>query len=407
MQTPQCPIIDHKTLDIYGVLVAAGSGSRAGVESPKQYRTFLGHPVFVHALKAMLSHRAIKQIAVVHPKNDTQLMQSCLTAAGLTDDQRIVLVAGGTNRSESVRNGVLALRPSNNCAILIHDAARPGLTASVIDTLWQAIRNHHGAAPAIPVVDALKKLRTDGHISSISRDGLYRIQTPQIFRASAILPLILSTSESTADEFQLAEQARLSLTFTEGSENLGKLTYPEDFQRMEKLLSNTVFRSGLGYDVHAFEDGDAVMLCGVSVPHEKKLKGHSDADVGWHALTDALLGALAAGDIGDHFPPSDPQWKGAPSSTFLKHAANLVKARGGQIINVDVTLICEAPKIKPHRETMQKVTADLLELDPSQVSIKATTTEKLGFEGRKEGISAQALATIEIPLATRQLSNSE
>ena len=403
MQIDRCPIIDHKNSQFDFILVAAGSGSRAGGDFPKQYSDFLGAPVFIHSLKTALSHPQINNCALVHPLDDAGTVLEFLTKHGIKTDA-LLLVEGGTERSFSVQNGLSALDTSAAQAplVFIHDAARPGLTHSDINALLSALSDNHGAAPALPVVDTLKRVDDNSQIMTVSRDKLFRIQTPQAFRAHELnLVLENDTSDST-DEFSKAERTDLKLALIPGAERLSKLTFADDFVRLEKLLDTKMIRTGLGYDVHALIDGTHVTLCGVEIAHEKQLKGHSDADVGWHALTDAILGALAEGDIGDHFPPTDDRWKGEPSSTFLKHAGDLVVKRGGRILNLDVTLICEAPKIKPHRLHMRETTAKLLDLDLDQVSIKATTTEQLGFEGRREGISAQAIATIEIPETSRQ-----
>lgn len=392
-----CPNINHPKLHFVAVIVAAGRGERAGPGIAKQYRSFLGEPVFLHALRIFLGHEQHKEIVIVHPPGDESYISELLNTAKLSvTDQPIRLVEGGEDRTSSVQNGLQAAKASDADAVLVHDAARPGLTRHIISGLIEALSEYHGAAPALPVVDALK-FWNGANPESRSRDHLYRIQTPQAFRAKPLYELFETATTPAADEFELAETAGLSLTLTKGSEKLAKLTYPEDFERMEALLSDTETRMGLGYDVHAFEEGDAVTLCGVKIEHAFRLKGHSDADVGWHALTDAILGALSEGDIGDHFPPSDPQWKGAPSSIFLEHAGQLVRIRGGSIINLDITLICEAPKIKPHRQAMRETTAKLLGINVDRVSIKATTTEGLGFEGRREGIAAQAIASVRLP----------
>ncbi len=403
MQIDRCPNFDHKNSQFDFILVAAGSGSRAGGDAPKQYADFLGVPVFIHALKTALSHPQINNCALVHPLNDASTVMEFLNRHAIKTDI-LMLVEGGTERSFSVQNGLAALDEDTAQAplVFIHDAARPGLTHSDIDALLSALSDNHGAAPALPVVDTLKRVDETGLITTVSRDKLFRIQTPQAFRTHELKLVLQNDASDSTDEFGKAEQTDLKLALIPGAERLSKLTFAEDFARLEKLLDTKMIRTGLGYDVHALVDGTRVTLCGVEIAHEKQLKGHSDADVGWHALTDAILGALAEGDIGDHFPPTDDRWKGEPSSTFLKHAGDLVEKRGGRILNLDVTLICEAPKIKPHRLQMRETTAKLLKLDLGQVSIKATTTEQLGFEGRREGISAQAIATIEIPETSRQ-----
>ncbi len=401
----KCPIIDHETLRFEGILVAAGRGERAGAGLPKQYRTFCHEPVFIHALRAFIEHPHCDCVYIVHPQEDKDQVLKYLSEADLNPSDRLQLVEGGPTRTASVRNGVEEAALNRPQAILIHDAARPGLDALAIDRLLNALGDHEGCAPALPVVDALKHWSGNA-IQSVDRSNLFRIQTPQAFRTDSLLPAIRSAEDSYADEFELAEAYDLALTLVDGSERLAKLTYPEDFERLETLIMSKEIRTGLGYDVHAFEEGNAVILCGTEIAHVAKLKGHSDADVGWHALTDAILGAMAEGDIGDHFPPTDPQWKGAPSSTFLRHASDLLTSRGGRLLNIDLTLICESPKIKPHRQAMRQSTSELLGLDVGRISIKATTTEGLGFEGRREGIAAQAIATIELP-APRQDPQTE
>ena len=382
------------------IIVAGGSGSRAGQGVSKQYRLFHGQPLLMHSLRTFLTHEACDFCIIVHPAGDENKIRNQIKQfIGDTSD-RLKLTPGGADRQHSVLKGISALENAETTsdAVMIHDAARPGLEASTIDALLSALNIHDGAAPALPVTDALKRI-TGSRITTVDRTSLYRIQTPQAFRRS-VMGIFQSADLSNAvDDFQVAETAGLHLTLVDGHDRLSKITYPEDFDRMETLMfqKQTETRTGLGYDVHAFEAGDTVHLCGVPIAHYARLKGHSDADVAWHALTDAILGALSEGDIGDHFPPSDEKWKGAASSTFLKFAGDRVKARAGRIINLDLTLICEEPKIKPHRDAMRRSTAELLGISLDRVSIKATTTEGLGFEGHKEGIASQAIASIELP----------
>ena len=330
-----------------------------------------------------------------------------MSPLSLEDSARVTLVSGGSERALSVKNGIDSLRSAVPDYVLIHDAARPGLTHSVINDLLTALETHQGAAPALPVADSLKR-ETDGQIASIARENLYRIQTPQAFRYSDICNLYEADISAATDDFTLAEKSGLSLKLVQGTELLGKITYPQDLVFMEKMMAPDLprYKTGLGYDVHAFEDGNAVTLCGIEIPHTAKLKGHSDADVAWHALTDAILGALAEGDIGDHFPPSDPQWKGVPSSVFLEFAVRRVRERKGEIINVDMTIICEAPKIKPHRDAMRARTSEILDIPLEDVAVKATTTEQLGFTGRREGIAAQAICSIRLPAHSTDTGNS-
>ena len=395
-----CSNIDQKTVEFCCIIVAAGGGRRFGAEIPKQYLPFSGQTVLSHTLHRILSLDACSECILVIPEGHADEVARQIAHFPQKQRDKLRLTYGGKERADSVKNGLSMLQSSKSVPVMIHDAARPGVSSDVINLLLKALETHDGAAPALPVADALKR-QTQKGIESVSRDHLFRIQTPQAFRRDALDGLYSNTSSAAVDDFELAQAAGLSLTLIPGSESLAKITYPEDLTRLETLLTKPIqseFRMGSGYDVHAFEPGDKVILCGVEIPHDKSLKGHSDADVGWHAVTDALLGAIAAGDIGDHFPPSDPQWKGAPSSVFLKHAGGLIAELGGAIVNVDLTLICEEPKIKPHRETMRQSTCDLLGLELRQVSVKATTTEGLGFEGRREGIAAQAIVSVALPI---------
>lgn len=370
------------------IIVAAGTGSRSGLSVPKQFTTLGGRPVLAWSVDACLHHPSIDRVFVVVGDGQEKLAQEALA-----DRDGVELVQGGAARSDSVRNALSALEDEAPDHVLVHDAARPGLTRAVIDRLLDALKTVSACAPALPVADALKKLDA-GHVASVSRDGLYRVQTPQAFRTKTLKDAHARFSEALNDDLEAVERLGETVQLVEGDARLLKLTYPEDFEMAERLLLVPEFRTGSGFDVHAFEPGDAVSLCGVEIPHVMKLKGHSDADVAWHALTDAIYGALAAGDIGDHFPPTDPQWKGEPSRTFLVHAAQLARHQGFDITNVDLTVICEAPKIKPHRESMRQATADVLEIGVDRVSVKATTTEGLGFTGRREGIAAQASVSL-------------
>ena len=374
------------TTNAAAIIVAAGIGSRTGFETPKQFLPLAGKPVLTWSIDVFAAHSRIEQIVIVVSEDKFEFTHNLLASYDSVD-----VVKGGKERADSVRNAFDALKGDEPQYIFIHDAARPGLQPETLNLLFEALESYDGAAPGLPVSDALKRLETSGSITNVDRSSMYRIQTPQAFHYDKIRRAQEISSSHHADDFSIASDAGLSLTLTDGSERLHKITYKEDFERMADVLSRTLPpRIGNGFDVHAFEPGDAVMLCGVEIPHTHKLKGHSDADVAWHALTDAVLGALALGDIGAHFPPSDPQWKGAASSTFLKHANKLALAKGYSIGNVDVTVICEAPKVRPHVEAMQSATAECLGVKMEQVSIKATTTEQLGFTGRKEGIAAQA-----------------
>jgi 2-C-methyl-D-erythritol 4-phosphate cytidylyltransferase/2-C-methyl-D-erythritol 2,4-cyclodiphosphate synthase len=339
------------------LVVAAGSGSRAGGEAPKQYRPLAGRPLLAHAVDR-LSHPAIDAVRVVIGEGQEAAYREAIGERTLPSP-----ILGGATRRESVVNGLEALAAEGDVErVLIHDAARPFLPAAVIDRLLRSLDTNEGAVPTLPVVDTLAKA-----------DGA-------------------GPGGEATDDAQVARAAGLSVALVEGDPALEKLTYEADFRRAEAAL--LVPRVGSGFDVHAFAPDRQLWLGGVEIPHAKGLAGHSDADVVLHALTDAILGALGAGDIGDHFPPSDPQWRGAPSGLFLEHARGLVEQAGGRIAHADVTIICEAPRIGPHRDAMRTRIAALLRVPAARISIKATTTERLGFTGRGEGIAAQAVATI-------------
>jgi 2-C-methyl-D-erythritol 4-phosphate cytidylyltransferase/2-C-methyl-D-erythritol 2,4-cyclodiphosphate synthase len=378
-------------MDFAAIIVAAGRGARAG--GAKQWRDLAGKPLARWSLEALLAAGATRAVVVVTP-GDRAAAE--MAFAGLDG---WIAVDGGPERFDSVKAGLAALDADPPAAVLIHDAARPFLEASVILALVSALESADGAIPVLPAVDTLKRAGQDGAIVTADRSGLMRAQTPQAFRFAALSKAIAAwpAEETPTDDAQVMERAGGKVATTPGDPRLFKLTYPEDFAMAEALAAvPRRTRIGQGFDVHAFAPGDHVWLCGVRVEHGRSLAGHSDADVGLHALTDALLGALGQGDIGDHFPPTDPQWEGADSAVFLTHAAGLVAARGGRIVNVDVTLICEAPKVKPHREAMRARIAELLGLPMDVVSVKATTTEGLGFAGRREGIAAQAVASVEV-----------
>ena len=379
-----------------GIIVAAGSGSRAGGD--KQWRTLGRKPVLRWSAEALLNAGAEELVVVVAPGAEDR------AAEALADLSNWRTVAGGAVRAESVRAGLAALTCGPEQPVLIHDAARPLLDRAVIDRLIAALARADGALPALSVADSLRR-GVDGLMAGgIERDGLWRAQTPQAFRRATIEAAYAAWTgtEPPTDEAVVVERHGGRVALVAGDPRLMKLTYPEDFAMAEALSSQATryqTRIGSGYDVHRWGPGGSVWLCGIEVPHDQTLIGHSDADAGLHALTDALLGAIAEGDIGDHFPPTDPKWKGASSDQFLVHAAELVAARGGRIVNVDVTLICEHPKVKPHRQAMRERIAGLLSLPLDSVSVKATTTEGLGFTGRGEGLAAQAMATVETPVA--------
>jgi len=370
---------------VAAVIVAAGAGLRAGQPIPKQFALWRGKPVVRHSAEAFAA-AGIGPIVVAIPEGAEAIASQAL--AGVP---QVKLVTGGATRRQSVRLALEALAAGEPAQVLIHDAARPILPLELIDRLLAALQETPGAIPVLPVVDSLAQ--TDGPLMGppARREDLRRVQTPQAFRYPDILAAHRSWSgtEEAGDDAQVARAAGLSVSLVEGDERLHKLTFASDFAQAAPAI-----RVGTGYDVHRLVPGEELWLCGVKIDHDRGLSGHSDADVAIHALVDALLGAIGAGDIGSHFPPSDPQWKGASSDRFLTHAVGLTADAGYRIGNVDLTLICEAPKIGPHREAMRARLAELLRTDLSAVSVKATTTEKLGFTGRSEGIAAQAVATL-------------
>lgn len=377
------------------LVVAAGRGSRFGGARPKQYLPLAGRPVLRHSLATFAAHPRIHTVRTVIHEADRDLYD--MAAAGLN---LAAPVPGGTERQDSVRLGLEALRDDGVDVVLIHDAARPFVSRTLIDQVLDALETAPGAVPAIPVADTLKRGQNGLISETVPREGLWRAQTPQGFHFDAILSAHRAAEgHALTDDAAVAEAAGLPVTLVAGEEANIKITLPQD---MSAEGSGPPLawepRTGLGYDVHAFTEGDGVTLCGVQLPHTASLLGHSDADVAMHALTDALYGAIAAGDIGHHFPPSEARWKGAPSEVFLRHAASLIDGLGGRIAHVDVTIICEAPKIGPHRAAMSARLASLLALAPERVSVKATTSEGLGFTGRREGIAAQAVATVLLPL---------
>lgn len=366
------------------IIVAAGRGTRAGGDVPKQWQSVAGQPVLAHTVAAFRAAGIARILVVIHP--DDRPRAGALT--GLT------LVYGGATRDASVRNALESLAADPPATVLIHDGARPLVSAALIHRVLHALETLPGAAPALPVSDALWRGEAGRVTGTQDRSGLWRAQTPQGFRFSEILAAHRAHPGGAADDVAVARAAGLAVAIVEGDEDNLKLTYPADFQRAEALLKgrSMTLRIGNGYDVHAFTAGDHVWLCGVKVPHDKALLGHSDADVGMHALTDAIYGALALGDIGRHFPPSDPQWKGAASHIFLAHAIALAAEQGWKLGNCDITLVCERPKIGPHAAAMQAELARIMGVAPDQVSVKATTSERLGFTGREEGIAALATA---------------
>lgn len=384
------------------IIVAAGAGLRVGGEHPKQYQKIGGEAVLRHTVRAFQQHEDVDHIQVVIGDNHDQLYRAAVAGMELPDP-----ISGGTTRQASVFNGLKAIMPLDPANVLIHDAARPFVDAATISSVIAKLSEFPGCIPAIAVADTLKR-ESDGVImETVDRTGLWGAQTPQAFRFRDIFEAHVSAAASDRNDFtddaSIAEWAGLNVAIVPGKPENNKITTSADLSDAEtrlntgksKMLSDV--RVGHGYDVHAFEDGDHVILCGLKIPHGRKLKGHSDADVGLHTLTDAILGALCEGDIGKHFPPSEEKWKGAASDIFLKHAAKLVADRGGIISHVDLTLICQAPKIRPHVDAMRQSVAEIIGVGVDRVSVKATTTEWLGFTGREEGIAAAATATIRLP----------
>jgi 2-C-methyl-D-erythritol 4-phosphate cytidylyltransferase/2-C-methyl-D-erythritol 2,4-cyclodiphosphate synthase len=368
---------------IAAILVAAGTGTRFGGDVPKQFALLGGKPVVAHAYAALAAHPAIDEVLVV---GDQASIAAALGA--------VRVVAGGATRRDSVRIGLKAVEAD---LVLIHDAARALLPASVIDALIAALADHDGAVPALPVADTLA--RADGNLGeTVPRDGLVRVQTPQAFRYDAIVAAHAAwpSDREATDDAQMVRANGGTVAVVPGDALLDKITYPEDLARMERMIGS-IQVTGFGYDVHRLAAGEELWLGGIRIPHDRGLVGHSDADVVLHAITDAVLGCIGAGDIGTHFPPPDAKWRGASSDRFLEHARTLVEADGGRIVHTDVTIICEAPKIGPHRDAIRARIAGLLRLPLARVSVKATTTERLGFTGREEGIAAQAVATVSLP----------
>ncbi len=378
-------------MKVAAVIVAAGRGQRVGGDIPKQYLCLGDHPVLYHTASRFLHHPEISRVLVVIHPDDLKLYN-----AAVGDLDLMPPVNGGATRQESVLCGLEALIEESPDIVLIHDAARPLLSADLISGVIKCAQENGAALPALPVADTLKNVAGGFVSGTVDRAGLWRAQTPQAFRFGDILEGHRTAKGlELTDDVAVAERAGLQIAIVNGEEQNFKITSWEDLEKAWIMMgSRNMVRTGQGFDVHAFEDGDAVILGGIKIPHTQKLKGHSDADVALHALTDALLGAIAAGDIGDHFPPSDDKWKGASSDIFLKEAVRLVQERGGKITSLDLTIICEAPKIGPHRQDMRETIAEICSLDTDIISVKATTTEKLGFTGRGEGIAAQAIATV-------------
>lgn len=374
------------------LIVAAGKGDRAGGAVPKQYATLGGKALLAHSVDAFLEHPAIDLVYLVIGAGQEELARAALGSRSISG-----LTIGGAERQDSVRAGLEAMSGAGVTKVLIHDAARPFLDADVIDRLVAALDEADGALPALPVVDTLA--RDDGALGDVvDRTGLVRVQTPQAFHFDAIMTSHACWKGGIAtDDAQMARAAGYEIGIVAGDPALEKVTLAPDFAAAEqKLAALRTVRTGMGFDVHRLEAGKPLWLCGLEIEHDHGLAGHSDADVALHAVVDALLGAIGEGDIGSHFPPSDQQWKGAASALFVTNARDLVSERGGTIDHVDLTIICEAPKIGPVRDAMRARLAELLNIDMGRTSVKATTTEGLGLTGRREGIAAQAIATVRI-----------
>ncbi|MFZ1426285.1 MAG: bifunctional 2-C-methyl-D-erythritol 4-phosphate cytidylyltransferase/2-C-methyl-D-erythritol 2,4-cyclodiphosphate synthase [Geminicoccaceae bacterium] len=373
------------------LVVAAGRGERFGGTLPKQYADLAGQPVLRRAVEAFVRHPRVDAVRVVIATEDAALYAEATAGLPL-----MAPVFGASSRQETVRRGLESLVDGDPELVLIHDAARPLVSATVIDRVIEALARHPAALPALPVVDTLKRVADGLVVGEADRTGLARAQTPQGFR----FPEILAAHRTAAaightDDTMIAAAAGLTVAWVEGEERNMKLTLPADVAVAERFLSPAVrWRTGLGFDVHAFAPDRPLFLCGVRVPHELGLAGHSDADVALHAVTDAIMGTIGAGDIGSHFPPSDPQWRDVDSALFLRHAVGLLAERGGRLENVDLVIICEHPKIGPHRAAMTARLAEILGAAVDQVSVKATTSERLGFTGRGEGIAAQAVVSV-------------
>lgn len=380
------------------LVVAAGRGHRFRAATPKQYLRLAGLPLLRHSLNTFVAHPAIDAVVTVIAADDRPLYESA--AAGLA---LLPPVAGGATRQESVRSGLEALASLEPSRVLIHDAARPFVDDSIITRVIEALDRTPAAIAAVPVADTLK--RGDGALISatVERRDLWRAQTPQGFHYRAILEAhrkAATAGNELTDDAAVAERAGMAVTLVMGSEDNFKVTAADDLKRAERFVQGAgETHTGLGFDAHRFAPGNHIWLCGLEIPFDMSLAGHSDADVGLHAATDAVLGAIGDGDIGVHFPPTDERWRGAPSHKFLHYAAERVAAKGGSIVNLDITLICERPRIGPLRETMVARVAEILGVAPSRVSVKATTTEGMGFTGRGEGIAAQAVAAVRLPTA--------
>ena len=381
---------------VCALVVAAGKGNRFGGALPKQYLPLGGATVLRHAVSSLAAHSRIATVLVAIRPEDRKIFERAM--AGL---QLLPPVAGGATRQDSVRLGLEALVAHHPQRVLIHDGARPFPDRRLVDRILDGLDRSAAAIPCLPLRDTIKRAENGTIRETVDRSALWRAQTPQGFHFDAILAAHrASIGRALTDDAAVAEAAGLTPLLVDGSEDNLKITTPQDLAAAERLIADRLedVRVGQGFDVHPFAAGDCVIICGVKIPLGMGLAGHSDADVGLHALVDAVLGAIGAGDIGMHFPASDPRWRGASSDRFLRHAADLVEARGGVVAAVDVTIICERPKIAPYRAAMIERVATILGVTPERVSVKATTTEKLGFTGRSEGIAAQAVATVRLPL---------
>jgi 2-C-methyl-D-erythritol 4-phosphate cytidylyltransferase/2-C-methyl-D-erythritol 2,4-cyclodiphosphate synthase len=380
-------------MTVTALLMAAGRGTRFGAEAPKQYLPLLGRPVMRHAAEALLREGLVDRILpVVAPGEEAEV------AALLAGLPALPPVPGGATRADSVRAGLEALSANPPAVVLVHDAARPVIPPGTIAALLAALEATPGAIPAQPVADTLKRGAVGRIVETVPRDALFRAQTPQAFRYAVLRDAHRAGDGNATDDAALLEAAGLPVALVPGGESNVKITWPEDLARVEAhLAARMIPRMGTGFDVHRLVEGRPLILCGVTVPHHLGLSGHSDADVGIHALCDAIYGALAEGDIGRWFPPSEARWKDADSARFLRHAAERIAARGGMLANADVTLICERPRIAPHAAAMRARLAELLGVSIDAISVKATTTERLGFPGRGEGIAAQAAAVVLVP----------
>ena len=376
------------------LIVSAGRGRRIGGDVPKQYRELAGVPILRRTLNAVLNHPSVDAARVVIHPDDEDLYHTATVGLDILPP-----VFGGAERQDSVRLGLESLADLSPKLVLIHDSVRPFADPTVFDRVIDAISITNGVIPAVPVADTLKRAEKNRITDTVDRADLWRAQTPQGFPFAKILAAHRSAKGQTlTDDAMVAEAAGLAVNIVPGAEANVKITTEEDLMRAEQSLGTTSgeTRIGIGYDVHKFTDGDHVTICGVDIPHSHSLEGHSDADVGLHAMTDAILGAVGAGDIGTYFPPNDPQWKGAASDIFLRHAVEKVRDMGGALQNLDITIICEAPKIVPNREAMTKRVAEITGLSSDRINIKGKTTEKLGFTGRREGIAAEAVASVRL-----------